>query len=153
MVSILVNSSSFWYISLDSVSTLILFPAFVVIFNHINASVQMLLICYNIWVQFDLLCFVDFVSYSRISIVVKQWLFWNYYDDKYKTCCRIFNAIYNLYIEFYKSDLRKHSDVGEHVGFEPPSSFSLLTWVLLFWMSGTYFSHSSQLNYWWKASG
>ena len=39
-----------------------------------------------------------------------------FYHDKTKTLFRGFSAIENLYIIFYKSDLREHSDIGEHVG-------------------------------------
>ena len=42
-ISIVINSSSFWYLYLTSVSTLSFFSVSVAIFNHIRASIMTLL--------------------------------------------------------------------------------------------------------------
>ena len=55
-------------------------------------------------------------TYNMMSRVVWLSFFWGRYDYKAKTFCRGFSAIENLYIKFYRSDLRKHFGVGKHVG-------------------------------------
>ena len=69
IISIVMNSSSFWCLYLDSVSTLSFFPVSIVIFNNLGVSVMTLLNWLYFLVQFDLLC-VGFVAYDVHSTMI-----------------------------------------------------------------------------------
>ena len=56
---------------------------------------------------------MGFVAYNIMARVVDYVSFWYFYYDKAKTLYRGFSAIDNLYITFYRSDVRRHYDVSE----------------------------------------
>ena len=41
--------------------------------------------------------------------------FWYFYDDRTKTFCRGFSAIYNFYIVIFRSNVIEYIDAGEHM--------------------------------------
>ena len=70
IISILMESSSFWYLRLASVSNLRLFPVSVVIFNHLSASVLTLLNWLQLLRAVGLIVYVGFLACSMMAKVV-----------------------------------------------------------------------------------